>query len=204
MGCRHFKVCHPPARLPVLGQACAAKQEPAPALHHGGLPWPLVALRGRAEADAKHPPKQMTPGPLIPGQPSPAWSRTYVSGAPSVPVGKGSAASLLGAAGTAEGLIPRLPFAQFLLYVKEPQRRSKCPEVSLTQPEALSESDVLLSAAPGCGDGVIPTPSQPPPSCLSSRRQALGRFCGPLASLGTELPHRLCQCSGLQRSPAPC
>lgn len=40
---------------------------------------------------------------------------------------------------------------------------------------------MLLSAAPGRGDGLVPTLSQPPP-CHSSCRQAFGRVCGPSAS----------------------
>lgn len=40
---------------------------------------------------------------------------------------------------------------------------------------------MLLSAAPGHGDGLVPTLSQPPP-CHSSCRQALGRVYGPSAS----------------------
>jgi len=51
---------------------------------------------------------------------------------------------------------PAATFIRSLPYIKEPQRRSKCSEVSLAQPKVLSEGDVLLSAAPGHTDGLSP------------------------------------------------
>lgn len=88
---------------------------------------------------------------------------------------------------------PAAAFTWSLLYIEEPQHRSKSSEVSLAQPKVLSEGDALLSAAPGCGDGVIPpvTAASFSPPLPRAGGQVLGWVCGPSASLGTELLHRL-------------
>lgn len=83
--------------------------------------------------------------------------------------------------GSNQRVYPAAAFTRSLLYIKEPQPRSKRSEVSLAQPELLSKGNVLLPAAPGCGDGVIPTPSRPPPSrrssCASSSRTSSPGSC---------------------------
>lgn len=103
---------------------------------------------------------------------------------------------------------PAAAFTRSLFYIKEPQHRSKHSEVSLAQPVVLSEGDALLSAAPSRGDGVIPTPSQPPPSHRSSRRQAGRLLAGSVDPQHRSAPSSCTgcppRCLGLQRSPAPC
>lgn len=113
--------------------------------------------------DAKRCLKQMTPGPLIPVQSSPAWSCTCILGPSLVPVSEGSAQRRWGSQPHPSPRERRQPkahpaatFIPSLLYIKEPQRRSKRSEVFLAQSEVLSEGDTLLSAAPDCGDRVIP------------------------------------------------
>lgn len=182
---------------------CQAGSGPSPAPRRSA-----VALGGSSregKGGYKHLLKQKTPGPLIPVQPIPAWSCTCILGAPLVPVGEASAASLLGAAGaaspvpprpgevTAKGLIPQLPSPGPCFTSRSPSTDQRALRFPLRSPKCSQRVTRCCQQPPAAGTGLSPpvTAASFSPPLPRAGGQVLGWVCGPSASLGTELLHRL-------------
>lgn len=196
----------------MLGLGCIAKQDPAPAPHHEGLPWPSAALRGGYKAS----PKANDAGTIDPCAAQPCLVLHMHFGSRLGPRGKASAASLLSTAGAAhpvpprpgeaaaKGLILQPPSPSPCFTSRSPSTDQRALRFSLHSLKCSQRATRCCQQPPAVGTGLSPPHHNHLLIAAPPAGRRLARSVDP-QHRSAPSSHAGCPpwCLGLRRSPAP-